>query len=290
MTMLNVPEFPNRIEIELVSDCNLRCTYCPRHHVNNLKGYIHFNLYEKIINEALNYPDTVLVLHRRGESLLHPEFNKMLGLVAGNFKEVQMATNATLLNKDKYESIVNGLTFLSFSLDTPSNFAKTRVPANYSTVESKILAFLDYNKGRVMTQASMVKTLNTSIESCEEFKQIWKDRVDRVRIYEEHSSDGEFGSLKNPRKERKLCIMPFYELLIYDDGSVARCNHDWNSSGSEIMGDVKTQSLKEIWHGEKYKKLRCQQVSLEFADSVCASCDCWYPEIGTQGTGETLEK
>lgn len=287
---LNVPKFPKRIEIELVSDCNLRCTYCPRHHMNKLKGYINFSLYEKIINEARLYPERILVLHRRGESMLHPEFNKMLGLVAGNFKEVQMATNATLLNKDKYESIVNGLTFLSFSLDTPANFNKTRIPANYEKVEANILGFLEYNKGRVKTQASMVKTRQTSKEACEEFKQIWKDRVDRVRIYEEHSIDGAFGSLKNPRKERKCCVMPFYEMLVYDDGSVARCNHDWDSHGSQIMGDVKTQSLMDIWHGDKYKALRRQQLSLQFDDSVCASCDCWYPEIGTQGTGETLEK
>jgi radical SAM protein with 4Fe4S-binding SPASM domain len=287
---LKVLKFPKRIEIELVSDCNLRCIYCPRHYVNELKGYIDFNLYKKIINESLAHPETVIVLHRRGESMLHPKFNKMLELVAGNFKEEQMATNATLLNKDKYEAIVNGLTFLSFSLDTPSNFDKTRIPAKYSKVESKILKFLDYNKGRVKTQASMVKTMDTTEEECAEFKQIWKDRVDRVRIYEEHSSDGSFGSLKNPRQKRKSCVMPFYEILVYDSGNVARCNHDWDSDNFASMGDLTNQSIAEIWHGQKYRALRHQQTELQFDDSVCAKCDCWYPEVGIQGTGETVEE
>lgn len=290
MMTLKTPDFPERIEIELVSDCNLRCTYCPRHYINELKGYIDFNLYKKIINEALDYSETVIVLHRRGESMLHPAFNKMLELVAGNFKEVQMATNATLLNKDKYEAIVNGLTFLSFSLDTPSNFEKTRIPAKYSKVELKILNFLHYNKARVKTQASMVKTVNTTEEECAEFKQIWKNRVDRVRIYEEHSSDGNFGSLQNPRQKRESCVMPFYEVLVYDSGNVARCNHDWDSDNSASMGDLTKQSVKEIWHGEKYRDLRIQQTQLQFNDSVCAKCDCWYPQVGKQGTGETMEK
>lgn len=287
---LTAPEFPERIEIELVSDCNLRCTYCPRHYINELNGYIEFNLFKKIINEALSYPDTVLVLHRRGESMLHPEFNKMLELVAGNFKEIQMATNATLLYKDKFESIVNALTFLSFSLDTPSSFNKTRVPAKYTKVETKILNFLDYNKGRVKTQVSMVKTAQTSKAECLEFKQIWQERVDRVRIYEEHSTDGNFGSLKNPRQKRKSCVMPFYEILVYDSGNVARCNHDWNSDNSATMGDLTKQSIRQIWHGEKYKDLRRQQRELKFEDSVCATCDCWYPEVGIQGTGEAVEE
>lgn len=290
MMTLKIPDFPERIEIELVSDCNLRCTYCPRQYINELKGYIDFNLYKKIINEALYYPETVLVLHRRGESMLHPKFTKMLQLIAGKFKAVQMATNATLLNKDKYEAIVKGLTFLSFSMDTPLNYNRTRLPANYSKVESKILDFLDYNKGQVKTQASMVKTVNTTEEECAEFKQIWKNRVDRVRIYEEHSSDGNFGSLKSPRQKRESCVMPFYEILVYDSGNVARCNHDWDSDNSTSMGDSKKQCVKEIWHGEKYRDLRRQQMQLQFNDSVCSKCDCWYPQVGKQGTGEAMEK
>ena len=235
-------------------------------------------------------PQTVLVLHRRGESMLHPRFSDMLNLVAGKFKEVQMATNATVLSEDKFEAIVNGLDFISFSLDTPHNFDKTRVPAHYDKVEKKILAFLEYNKGRVKTQASMVKTSSTPESDCELFMSIWDDRVDRVRIYEAHSEDGNFGSLKNPRTPRKPCVMPIYDMLIYDDGRTARCNHDWDSDG---MGDLNVNTIHEIWHNEKYKELRSQHANVgecPITDSICSKCDSWYPEIGNQGTGEVLEK
>lgn len=283
-------DFPQRVEIELVSDCNLKCVYCPRHFVNELQGYMKFELFEKIINELLCKPDIALVLHRRGESMLHPRFNDMLNLVAKKFKEIQMATNATALNEDKFESIVNALDFLSFSLDTPHNFNKTRIPANYEKVEKKILTFLEYNKGRVKTQASMVKTGSTPSEDCDLFVNIWKDRVDRVRIYEAHSEDGSFGSLKNPRTPRKPCVMPIYDMLIYDDGRTARCNHDWDSDG---MGDVNKNTIFEIWHNEKYQKLRAEHANVgacPISDAICSKCDSWYPEIGNQGTGSVLEE
>lgn len=283
------PDFPKRVEIEMVSDCNLKCVYCPRHFVNTLKGYIKFDLFEKIINELSSKPETVLVLHRRGESMLHPRFNDMLNLVSGKFKEVQMATNATMLNENKFEAIVNGLDFLSFSLDTPHNFNKTRIPAKYEKVEKNILAFLDYNKGRIKTQASMVKTEKTPQEDCDLFINIWTNRVDRVRIYEAHSEDGNFGSLKNPRTPRKPCVMPIYDMLIYDDGRVARCNHDWDSDG---MGDVNINTIHEIWHNDKYKELRCQHSNVgncAITDPICSKCDSWYPEIGNQGTGGVVE-
>jgi radical SAM protein with 4Fe4S-binding SPASM domain len=247
---------------------------------------MNIDLFKNIIDQASNYPNTVVVLHRRGESMLHPNFNYMLNYVAGKFADVQMATNGTLLNSNKFEAIVNGLDFLSFSLDSPENFNKTRVPAKYSSVESKILNFLKFNKGRVRTQASMVKTSATSEESCYNFERIWKDRVDRVRIYDEHSNDGKFGSLTNPRNIRKPCVMPSYEMLIYDNGVVARCNHDWDEGG---MGDVTKNTLQEIWHNDKYKDLREQHRTLNITDKVCSKCDSWYPEIGNQDTGKVIE-
>jgi radical SAM protein with 4Fe4S-binding SPASM domain len=248
-----------------------------------------FELFCKIIDELSVKPETVLVLHRRGESMLHPKFCEMINFVAGKFKEVQMATNATVLSEDKFEALVNGVDFLSFSLDTPNNFNKTRVPANYERVEKKILSFLDYNKGRVKTQASMVKTENTPEGECELFISIWSDRVDWVRIYEAHSEDGNFGSLKIPRTPRKPCVMPIYDMLVYDDGRVARCNHDWDSDG---MGDLNLNTIQEIWHNDKYKELRRQHMNVgecSISDAVCSKCDSWYPEIGNQGTGGVVE-
>jgi radical SAM protein with 4Fe4S-binding SPASM domain len=277
-------KFPKRIEIELVSDCNLRCVYCPRHYVNDLKGYMDFELYKKIIDEIREF-NPILVLHRRGESLLHPKFNEMLNYLNNDFKEIQIATNATYLNEDKFKAIVNNITFISFSLDTEKSFNKTRIPANYDVVKKKILKFLDYNQGRVTTQVSMVN-VGQPKEEIEEFKNFWIKKVDRVRIYESHSTNGEFGALKNPRKERKACIMPFYQMTIYENGIVARCNHDWDSDG---MGDVKKNSIKEIFNNQKYKDLRKQHTSLNISDKVCKNCDSWYPEEKNQGTGEIIE-
>lgn len=285
--VFKTPDFPNRLEIELVSACNLRCVYCPRQYVPDLKGYMDNSLFRKMIDEAAARPETVIVLHRRGESMLHPQFKDMLQYISGKFKEVQLATNATLLSEDKFQPIVEGLTFLSFSLDAPENYNKTRIPARYHSVEEKILRFLEFNRGRVKTQASMVKTDDTKPENCELFKKTWQGRVDRVRIYAEHSKNGLFGSLQNPRNDRKPCVMPFYEMLIYDNGSIGRCNHDWNG---DPMGDANINTIREIWHSQKYENLRNQHCTLEIIDAVCKNCDSWYPEIGRQGTGELVEK
>jgi radical SAM protein with 4Fe4S-binding SPASM domain len=281
-------DFPKRFEIELVSDCNLRCTYCPRHYVNNLTGYIVPELFYKLVDEISKYPDRVVALHRRGESLMHPNFPELVRYTRGKFAEVQLATNATCLNKPRMEAIIDSVDFLSFSIDHPILFDKTRVPAKYFSVEKSILKFLDLNQGKVKTQVSMVQTDATPPEYAEEFKQIWNGKVDRIRVYQEHSKGGVFGAIEAEKKRamRKPCVMPEYEMLIYCDGKTGRCNHDWDGPP---MGDVNVQTIHEIWHGEKYQELRRQHRELLFQDPVCKNCDSWYPEIGVQGTGMVVE-
>ena len=278
--------FPQRVEIELASACNLMCTYCPRKHLGSLSGFMKFSLFKKLIDEIAGYPETVLVLHRRGESLLHPDFIEICGYVKGKFKEVQLATNATLLDDSKSKAIIDAAHFISFSLDISEVFNKTRVPAQYGKVENNILHFLKLNKGRVRTQVSMVETQGTPSENREIFTRTWKGKVDRIRIYEEHSRDGRFGSLARARGERLPCVMPFYETLIYCDGRAGRCNHDWNGMP---MGDVNNSTIKSIWNSPLYEDLRRQHRVLCIKDEVCKNCDSWYAKAGKQGTGDVIE-
>ena len=132
----------------------------------------------------------------------------------------------------------------------------------------------------------MVKTNDVTADDLALFESIWKGKVDRVRIYEEHTVDGKFGSLKQKRPNRKPCVMPFYEMLIYCDGKTGRCNHDWDGAP---IGDIKGRKIAQIWNNGAYKKLRDQHECLSITDPVCASCDSWYPEEGNQGTGKVVE-
>ncbi len=287
---MQVPPFPKRIEIELSSSCNLRCIYCPRQFVDNLHGFIDPVMLKKLIDELAPHPETILVLHRRGESLLHPNFIEIMEYIRGKFNTVQLATNATMLNEKNINAIIDTVTFLSFSIDSPTLYEKTRPPAKYREVENNIKRFLRINRKKnnpVETQVSMVKTGITPEEETLIFEKIWIDKVDRVRIYEEHSTDGNFGSLTNKRPNRKPCVMPFYEMLIYYDGKIGRCNHDWDG---EPIGDISQSSIAETWHSASLNDLRRQHESLQISDPVCKNCDCWYAEEGLQGTGKVLKK
>jgi radical SAM protein with 4Fe4S-binding SPASM domain len=55
------------------------------------------------------------------------------------------------------------------------------------------------------------------------------------------------------------------------------------------MGNVKENSIEEIFNNQKYRDLRKQHTSLNIIDKVCKNCDSWYPEEKNQDTGEIVE-
>ncbi|MBD3307558.1 hypothetical protein GF348_14325, partial [candidate division KSB3 bacterium] len=178
------------------------------------------------------------------------------------------------------------VSFLSFSIDTPERFDRVRQPASYQSVVKNIETFLEVNAGNdcpIETQVSMVRTADATDEDVARFVDIWRDQVDRIRIYQEHSTDGRFGSLVSQRPVREPCVMPFYEMLIYFDGQVGRCNHDWDGPPLAELGSA---TISEVWHSDVYQELRHQHENLNIRDSVCRHCDSWYPREGDQGTGK----
>ena len=244
-----------------------------------------FELFRRIIDESSAHTDVVLQLHRRGESLLHPSFSDMLRYVKGKFRNVQIATNAIALDEEKAFVMAETVDFVSFSLDLPGKYAAKRGVDLYPQVEKNIERFLSINK-RARSQVSAVND-DMDEQDIEAFCKIWVARVDRVRIYQKHSIDGVFGATADKRGHRKPCMKPFTDMVIYWDGKVARCNHDWSK---DPLGDVSNEGILKIWNNDNYKRVRDEQNKLCFSEDVCKKCDSWYAEEGVQGTGYVFEK
>lgn len=277
--------FPMRIELELTNDCNSYCIYCPRRFMKYKIGFMDIAIFKKMINEISKYRDRSIVLFRRGESLLHPEFIQILEYCKGKFEDIQLSTNAFLMNKSIAKVIHDCVTFISFSIELPERYKKYRL-LDYDTVLRNINYFLSINKN-TKTQVSIVKTDDIKQIDLEKFINQWQDKVDRIRIYEEHSKDGRFGGLPNSGGQRKPCIKPFNDILIFWDGKVGRCNHDW---GEKPLCDIANQTIKEVWNSSIYNDLRKQHISLSIDDIVCKKCDSWYEQVGISKIGQVYEK
>jgi radical SAM protein with 4Fe4S-binding SPASM domain len=250
-------QYPKRVTIELTNRCNRACIGCPRHKMLYPQGYMTPELFYKIIDELP--ASTVVVPFYRGESLLHNCFVEYMQALK-KFKVVQLASNGDYLNRINQTAILNTVSFLSISLHD------YRLPnrTNY-------LPFLKECRDRGLdTQVSILETLVTSAKK-KQFKRMWLKHVDRVRVYKEHSING-FGSMNlTETPHRVACNKPFEDMIIYWDGNVGLCNHDWNNSTP--LGNVILSSIQDVWRGFRYNEVRLMhKAEMRFNVPTCRDC------------------
>ena len=271
--------------MELTNHCNLNCVFCPRKYMEKERGYLSLALAKILLDEIAGHAPVSLVPFFRGESLLHPEWDAILAYAKERRTgPVQMATNASLLTSERAERLLDiGIDFLSFSMDTvdPLLYRKLR-GADYEKSLGNIMYFLKERAKRnapVDVQVSAVETADNK-EEMENFVAFWKPKVDRVRIYIEHSSDGAPGSLAHapfPRSERKPCHKVFEDMVIYWNGDAALCNHDWTRlvSGRRI-GNVCESGIGAVWNSPEYRRIReAHNSACLDGVSPCEGCDHW---------------
>jgi radical SAM protein with 4Fe4S-binding SPASM domain len=218
------------------------------------QGYMNTEVFHKIVAELP--PSTVVVPFYRGESLLHRDFAEYMQALK-KFKAVQLATNGDYLNRINQKAILNNVSFLSISLHD------YRLPnrVNY-------LPFLKECRDKDLDiQVSILETLVTQ-STKKRLKRMWLKHVNRVRIYKEHSVNG-FGSMDTSTTE--CCSKPFEDMVIYWDGQVGLCNHDWNNSTS--LGNVILSSISDVWQGIEYQSVRFLHENNKRSHvNTCQSC------------------
>ncbi|MFH0809867.1 MAG: radical SAM/SPASM domain-containing protein [Pseudomonadota bacterium] len=279
-------DFPNRLTLELTNACIYSCPMCPsRLRPREPKGFMDEGLFRRLADEAAEHLPVALVPFFRGESLLHPRLSVLLAYAKSRgLGPIQLVSNGLLLTDFLAGELLDlGLDFISFSLDTvwPDEYAQIRRGGSFETVMANVMNFLDRRTAGGYATEVRVSATRTAInrDNLDDFIEFWRDKADLTRIYYEHSTDGHTGSLDCPEipraMERRACLKPFCDMVIYWNGEAALCNHDWYRSPS--LGNAAEAPLRRIWHGPAYVALRGWhlQPKKTLDDPTCLHCDHW---------------
>ncbi|KOA21030.1 S-adenosyl-L-methionine-dependent 2-deoxy-scyllo-inosamine dehydrogenase [Clostridium homopropionicum DSM 5847] len=287
MSAYSINKFPNRITIELNNTCNLECSFCPRNLVDMELGFMEEKLFYKIIDEAANNLPVAIVLFFRGESLLHPKLVKFISYAKKKgIGPIQLASNGLLLDKKLSEELIeSGIDFISFSLDTIKEeiYSKTRKNGNLNKSIENIVYFCEKCKNAKKNSRD-IPEIQISTVDIEEYKkdqeafiEFWLKHVDKVRVYVEHSNNGNLGSISEEilkYDKRMPCRKVYQDMVVYWNGDIALCNHDWNNKLD--LGNVKENSIENIWDSIQYKKVRKMHEENDYTgEIVCKNCDHW---------------
>lgn len=285
----SLPSFPHYICLETTNACNLRCVQClykggTTDHYHGKVGFIELAFAKKIIDELALHNSGVM-LNGDGEALLHPDFHKIAEYaVKSRLPSVYFNTNGTLLTPEFTDQFINYFKgSVSISLDGfKESHERIRVGSSYEEVISNI----EYLQKQIYKTGADIKigvaycNYDQPTAERDEFVKYWVDKVDVVSIGEVYDKDYRMISDQMNRPEvpeRVMCGVPWETFIVRWDGKVIPCSNCFSLGDidDQILGDSKTRSLYEIWHGDKADLLRSKSKSWDLKGTICETCDRW---------------
>jgi radical SAM protein with 4Fe4S-binding SPASM domain len=199
--------------------------------------------------------------------------------------DAMLNTNGQLLDRAKSLELVKaGLTRLMVSVDaaTAKTYAIARPGGDFGLLESNILGFLAAREelGRklpILRLSFCVTRLNEG--ELGRFLAKWEKKVDFFSVQSYGRFDPKAPALfpKNgpfPAPGGR-CAQPQKRLLVRHDGTTTPC---CDLSGLSLtLGDVKTESLTEIWAGARIQKIRAALAGPKASwPKACQACQAKY--------------
>lgn len=281
--------------VDPASVCNFKCTFCPTgdrpliDDTGRWQGRMHPDVFKKVIDDLDEFdkPLKVLRMYKEGEPLLHTQLPEMI-TYAKKSKQVpyiDTTTNGYLLTGKNVDALMKaGLDRINISVDGLSDemfWDLTKTKVNFEKFVAQI-KYLYENKGDCEICIKMLSD-KLSEDEKKKFYDVFGNYCDRIALenlapcWPEFDADVRMGIeitkgiYQQEVGEVDTCPYIFYSISINSDGTASLCFLDW--ARKLVIGDVRTESLKQIWDGEELFKHRLRHLQGDrVKNPVCASC------------------
>lgn len=256
-----VSRFPDHVDIELSSACNMECPMCctitDEFKLNVKRRFMELDLFKKIIDECVKYGTYSIRISLRGESFIHKDVIKMIKYAKDKgIKEVSSLTNNLALTPELFEEAIKaGIDWLTISFDGLGNtYEWIRKPAKFNESYEKIK---EYNrikeKSHSWKPVIKVQTVWPAIkDNPKEYYDAFEPYVDDIAI--NPLTDYLHTDKDIVYEDNFTCPVLYQRLAIGSDGIVLMCAHD--ELCLHPIGDANGETLYDIWNGEKLTEVR----------------------------------
>jgi radical SAM protein with 4Fe4S-binding SPASM domain len=233
---------------------------CPRELYSREKDskLIDIHLIESMVRREEFAGSYFVELQLSGEPLLHPEIQNIIDLIKSTGVMVGFSTNGSLLNQEYAISHLNSLDYITISLDSVTNRAEIRKGFNktfdewYEESLKDAIYFLHMQGTTVDIQfielPGYEEEINLFMEKAIDILPLVTIRT-IPEAYFTFAHEGLY-----PWPDKGMCINPFLSVSIQSQGHVVPCCFCFGDDF--IYGDIKEQSLEEIWNGPQVRSLR----------------------------------
>ncbi len=290
-------ETPFLLYVDPSSACNFRCQFCPTGHKDLLKAsnykrsVMNFALFEKLIDDLAAFPNPLKVMrmNKIGEPLLNKKLASMIALAkrSGRVQYIDLATNASMFSPTLLSRLVEaGLDRLNISLEginSEQYKQNAKVDIDFDQLVANI-RWLFSNRGdcevtikipaNYVDERQRAQFFETFGDYCdrifiEELAPIWPEfDVEKRAGIVVHDMRGQY---QQKPDEKAVCTYIFYAMAINSDGTVSACCPDWDQK--LIVGDLKRESLRDIWNSSALVALRTQHLQgKRYMNPICRGC------------------
>lgn len=286
-----LPAFPLKIQLQTASPCNAACQMCPWPQTRETlpQGSMSNEVFDLFEHQVRGQPVERLSLFLMNEPLIDRRLEGFIRRLKQALPRADQViyTNGSLLSGERAEALAEaGLDELSISvigfesesyrrlmgglgferaLQRLTEVGQRLAAGRLGNMRVRVVG-LDFPEGRAGMQAFAQQT------GLPIYLNPLTNRAGNVAA--EDFLDPT--DLAARRGVFRACQRPFVKAYVLYTGQVVLCNCDWERS--TIVGDIRQQTLAEIWRGPALNAIRRAHISARLpADSLCARCD--YPFI-----------
>jgi radical SAM protein with 4Fe4S-binding SPASM domain len=287
---------PDVFAIESTNFCNLKCIMCPRGEPDLMErplGHMSDDVFKRVV-AGWEFFTEPCWLHLFGEPLMHPQiFDQIEYAKANGVPNVGISSNATLLTKMNSARLLDsGLDTIILSIDgaTKATYEKIRKsPAfTHEEVRENAREFLAMRQRMRKAKPHTIVQIIVMEETRDElaaFKAEWEaagaDEVllKQYTVWGDQEHHDTFLELA-PAEQRKWytsqptranpCYNLWSTVVIAWDGRVVPCCFDYDAIVT--LGDLRENTLAEIWNGEKYQAIRAAELAGRNDNPLCKNC------------------
>jgi radical SAM protein with 4Fe4S-binding SPASM domain len=259
------PSIPEVYQIETVSICNANCIMCPTpfYPRKDKTPMIDVDLVKKIVDEGDLEASYFVELQQSGEPLLHPKLSEIIDIVKSTGVYVGLSTNG--IRTEEQTEALSKLDYITFSFDSLDYYKEIR--GKDHDLLRKIKNFLPIADERCIAVDIQIIELEGWEEQLKKTQEVFAGDNVLIRSMPNGYYLYNFPDMENTCRD--LCVNPWLSASISCNGNVSAC---CISTGDGIqLGNIKEQTLAEIWAGEEIEKLREEHMSRNLR-YVCDRC------------------
>jgi radical SAM protein with 4Fe4S-binding SPASM domain len=303
-------KYPKALQIEVSSNCNLRCPSCSLSREVNPGRNITPDEVRAILDRLPFSPESIS-LNGIGEPLINPRFFEIVDILAERKIMCSFFTNGTMLTPRIREAILSrqNIVYVGISCDgaQKSTFEILRYGAKFETWKQFVGAFLESAHQR---QPQPIQTSMSTVVSKQNlyelagimelaaglgFRSIHfadvmpnDDVAAQLALSDEEWAACDVQNIINRGTEKGIavsfnyrrsakppqvklrCLQPWEYSMISAEGDVHPCCAIVGSDEAPVMGNIRQQDFQSIWNGDPFKSFR--RATADGNNELCKKC------------------